>query len=310
MDTVTHGLTGVLISEMGFRQKLGLKAEIAIVTGSLVPDIDILWSSFNNVTALEYHRGFTHSLVTGAALLLIVTGISIITRRFKILVKWTALAFLGFLSHIFLDLATSYGTQIFHPLSSKRYYLDLIFIIDPFITFAILFALILSLVNKRRAITYTRVCAVYLILYFFFMIINHEMALYKIRNSSTLKFNQTNHISTLPQPFKPFGWTGIVTTDEGFYKGNVNILSWRNIEFEFFKKDESSRYIDIAKATHEAQIFYSFARFPVVKLKEENGKIIAELSDLRFLYRVGRKVFVLRIIMNKNGEVESVLFNR
>ena len=37
-------------------------------------------------------------------------------------------------SHLLLDLATSYGTQILFPFSRQRFTLDWLFIIDPYLT--------------------------------------------------------------------------------------------------------------------------------------------------------------------------------
>lgn len=61
--------------------------------------------------------------------------------------------YLPILVHIFLDLITSYGTQIFFPFTNRRYSLECVFIIDPFYTFLMVIILYLSVrskINKKK----------------------------------------------------------------------------------------------------------------------------------------------------------------
>ncbi|MGH2652140.1 MAG: metal-dependent hydrolase, partial [Actinomycetota bacterium] len=70
MDPITHGLTGALLAEAGFRQRYGRQATLALAGGALLPDIDVVWSWGQGVAALEMHRGLTHSLLGAAGIAL------------------------------------------------------------------------------------------------------------------------------------------------------------------------------------------------------------------------------------------------
>ncbi|MEK7362898.1 MAG: metal-dependent hydrolase, partial [candidate division NC10 bacterium] len=72
MDPITHGLTGAILAQVGFRQRYGYQATLAMTAGALIPDIDVLWSPAGSVVALETHRGITHSFVGGLGLALAV----------------------------------------------------------------------------------------------------------------------------------------------------------------------------------------------------------------------------------------------
>jgi membrane-bound metal-dependent hydrolase YbcI (DUF457 family) len=146
MDTITHGIAGTLIGKAVFRgedlftSKPMNRARIitwSLMLGAIFPDSDILrdWFSSNQMLILTWHRSFTHSLVCMPIFALLLAAL---TRWFARWRKWdtpsfavlTGLYAVGILSHIFLDLVTSFGTMIWSPLQWSRPAWDLIFIID------------------------------------------------------------------------------------------------------------------------------------------------------------------------------------
>jgi membrane-bound metal-dependent hydrolase YbcI (DUF457 family) len=146
MDTITHGIAGALIGKAVFRgedlftSKPMNRARIitwSLMLGAIFPDSDILrdWFSNNQMLILTWHRSFTHSLVCMPIFALLLAAITRWVARWR---KWDAPSFgaltglyaVGILSHIFLDLVTSFGTIIWSPLQWSRPAWDLIFIID------------------------------------------------------------------------------------------------------------------------------------------------------------------------------------
>lgn len=133
MDPLTHVATGVVCSQL-VSSPSRWWAALAGVLFALLPDVDYFYIFWDRLAFIRYHRGFTHSLVAvplfalaGAWLARILGG----PRWFKpvLLIGVIVLA-----SHLVLDLATSYGTQILSPFSRRRFTLDWIFIIDPYLT--------------------------------------------------------------------------------------------------------------------------------------------------------------------------------
>ncbi len=146
MDTITHGIAGALIGkavfggEDLFASKPMNRARIitwTVMFGAIFPDSDILrdWFSNNPMLILTWHRSITHSLVCMPIFALLLAAF---TRWFARWRKWDAPSFaaltglyaIGILSHIFLDLVTSFGTMIWSPLQWSRPAWDLIFIVD------------------------------------------------------------------------------------------------------------------------------------------------------------------------------------
>lgn len=165
MDTITHGIAGALISKAIFRgedmfaSKPMNRARIitwALMLGAIFPDSDMLreWLSSNPLLILTWHRSITHSLLCMPFFALLLAAL---TRWFVRWRKWDSPSFaalagiyaIGILSHIFLDLVTTFGTMIWSPLQWSRPAWDLIFIIDFTFTALILCPQILAWVYRQ-----------------------------------------------------------------------------------------------------------------------------------------------------------------
>jgi membrane-bound metal-dependent hydrolase YbcI (DUF457 family) len=165
MDTITHGIAGALISkavfggEDMFRSGPINRARIitwSLMLGAIFPDSDIFreWLSSNPLLILTWHRSITHSLVCMPFFALLLAALTGWFLRWR---KWDAPSFaalagiyaIGILSHIFLDLVTTFGTMIWSPLEWSRPAWDLIFIIDFTFTALLLCPQILAWVYRQ-----------------------------------------------------------------------------------------------------------------------------------------------------------------
>ncbi len=146
MDTITHGIAGALIGKAVFRgedmfashpMNRGRIITRSLMLGAIFPDSDVLRDFFSSdkLLIVTWHRSITHSLLMLPLWALLLAGI---TRAFTKWRKWEAPSFaalsaiyaVGILSHILLDLVTSFGTMIWSPLQWSRPAWDLIFIVD------------------------------------------------------------------------------------------------------------------------------------------------------------------------------------
>jgi membrane-bound metal-dependent hydrolase YbcI (DUF457 family) len=174
MDTITHGIAGALIAKAAFRgqdmlaeRPLNRERIItwSLMLGAIFPDSDVLREFFsrNDLLILTWHRSITHSLV---CLLIFAVALAALTRWFVLWRKWDTPSFgvliivyaVGILSHILLDLVTSFGTMVWSPVKWSRPAWDLIFIIDFTLTSILLVPQIVAWVYakeeglKRRAL--------------------------------------------------------------------------------------------------------------------------------------------------------------
>jgi len=168
MDPITHVLLGASLGYAAFGKKLGRTAATSAGLAAFAPDADILIRSANDpLIAIEYHRGFTHSLIFAPVGAVIVAGVWVLRRHWRpqAFTIWLC-CLLAYLSHCLLDAATSYGTQLLWPFSNARAGWDLISIIDPIFTLALLAGLVLALALKRVRVATgaLAIAAIYLVL--------------------------------------------------------------------------------------------------------------------------------------------------
>lgn len=174
MDTITHGIAGALIGKALFRgedlvsRRPMNRARIltwAMMLGAIFPDSDVLRDilSKNDMLIITWHRSYTHSLLCLPVFAIVLALISQWFARWR---KWespslaqlTGIYAIGILSHILLDLVTTFGTMIWSPLGWSRPAWDLLFIVDFSFTGILLIPQLLEWVNrdplhsKRRAL--------------------------------------------------------------------------------------------------------------------------------------------------------------
>ena len=166
MDTITHGIAGALIAKAAFRGDDMFAARPvnreriitwSLMVGAIFPDSDVVreFFSHNDLLILTWHRSITHSLV---CLPFFALALAALTRWFVRWCKWDAPSFaaltgiyaIGILSHILLDLVTSFGTMIWSPLKWSRPAWDLIFIIDFTLTAIFLVPQIVAWIYAKK----------------------------------------------------------------------------------------------------------------------------------------------------------------
>jgi membrane-bound metal-dependent hydrolase YbcI (DUF457 family) len=165
MDTVTHGIAGALIAKALLdgddlfpsrpmnRQRI---VTWSTMLGAIFPDSDVFRDmlSRNDLLVITWHRSITHSLLCLPVFALLLAALTRWIARSR---KWDAPSFavlsgiyaLGILSHILLDLVTSFGTMAWSPLNWSRPAWDLIFIVDFTFTGIMLVPQILAWVQER-----------------------------------------------------------------------------------------------------------------------------------------------------------------
>lgn len=153
MDPVSHVVLGASLGYAVFSRRLGRTAATAGGLAAFVPDADVfIRSAVDPLVAIEYHRGFTHSFAFAPVGATVVAALWLLSPTWRTAAKWRPLwacCLLAYVSHILLDAATSYGTRLLWPFSDQRTGWDVISIIDPLFTLALLAGLVWSLVRQQ-----------------------------------------------------------------------------------------------------------------------------------------------------------------
>lgn len=157
MDPITHSLTGAALSRAGLHRATPL-ATLTLVMAANAPDIDALSMSQGSYAALAFRRGITHGPLGLLLLPLVVTavvlGYDALRRRRGDAPRARpravlALSFIGCLTHPVLDWMNTYGIRLMEPFTSRWYYGDALFIIDPW-AWLVLAAAVAGLTRSRR----------------------------------------------------------------------------------------------------------------------------------------------------------------
>jgi inner membrane protein len=143
MDNLTHSLVGLTAAKAGL-ERLSPGATTLCILAANAPDVDVaILLVGDRWTYLQHHRGITHA-IAGVAFLaflvpLIFYGVDRLWARLRHRPPQTKLGGLVLASlivtatHPILDWTNSYGVRFFLPWSSKWFYGDLVYIVDPYL---------------------------------------------------------------------------------------------------------------------------------------------------------------------------------
>lgn len=309
MDTLTHGLIGILGSKTGFSQRNGKVAAIAFLIGAIFPDIDLIVSFFGPEFSLRYHRGITHSIIAAPVFAMFIAAVIYRFASFKKFVLLSVIVALGIYSHILFDLITSYGTVIFDPVSTKRYSWNLVFILDPFITIPVVLGLILCWKRSDRAwiisVSILTFLVIYLMLNLFVRLLYED----KLEGFAAANSIAVKRSTVYPRPLAPFFWMGVIETEDTFYRLDYSILKKVPVRLDKIAKIKENIFLDRANYLTVTNLFKWFADYPIADYTEVNGEHIVRYYDLRFNVIPNRNPFNLKIVFSSQGALKTVSLN-
>jgi len=297
MDNITHSLTGILASKV---QRINSRTAPTdeLVTKRIhrilfwlmliavnIPDIDVLTGVLKDpILSAKAHRSLTHSLFFAPVFAyLIALPFQWLSRKREIPVQTKMLwltAFLGILIHIFFDVITSYGTQIFYPFTTLRVSLDWMFIIDPYFTGILTLLLILATFWKSKKRAITLFSTGFTIVYLLVELVNHQLAHAKFEQAVSQQSNVTD-IGILPQPLSVFRWHGIAQTEQGSIEGFFTLFD-DSVRL-YPQLQDNKPLANKALQSLEGKWYYEFARFPHVQVKDTDSNTTkVEIADLQF----------------------------
>jgi|AntRauTorcE11897_2_1112592.scaffolds.fasta_scaffold00810_1 inner membrane protein len=151
MDPITHGLTGSMAA-LAFSDHDDKKRAAATGFGAaMLADVEtFIQLPCDPLFNLEIHRQFTHSLIfipVGA--LLAAALFWLIFRNHVTFQKLYLFSIAGYSTHWFMDLITSYGTELLWPFVDTRFALNIVSVVDPVITAGLLFFTCFALLKSR-----------------------------------------------------------------------------------------------------------------------------------------------------------------
>lgn len=304
MDPVTHIGSGLLGGSYFKRKNENGNIYKIAVIGALLPDIDNLVGLTNNPAIyLTHHRGITHSFLGAILLSFIVALVLKLTLFRKTDFKRLFFIFTIFtFVHIFLDLITSYGTQIALPFTNRRYTLESVFIIDPFFTLSIF---ILFFISKRVTSSWIKI----ILFLFIFIYPFTNMTLKTIYKNILEKEFPGKVIHLSPAPFTPIFWKVILEDNTNYYVATKTLFGKADIDdFEKYRSLKTTRLSNLFTLDGFLKTYYWFMKYPIV---QEVDKNTYKVSDLRFMITL-KKLNIKReapfsILLTTNEDMSKIL---
>ena len=234
MDSLTQIVLGAAVGEAALGKRVGNKAALYGAIAGTIPDLDVITKNFvDTVTALEWHRGITHSIVFAVVAAPLFGWLVARWEKQATSRQWSWLFFLGFITHPLLDAHTTWGTQLFWPFDLRLAYKN-IFVVDPLYTLPFLVFLVLALIRKRDDPRRKRLNNLGL------WVSSSYLALTLVFKGITfLKFEQSlkdqkivyTELETKPAPLNTILWTANVETTDAFLIANYSLLDSQPITF-------------------------------------------------------------------------------
>ncbi|ADV49295.1 Protein of unknown function DUF457, transmembrane [Cellulophaga algicola DSM 14237] len=302
MDSLTQIVLGAAVGEAVLGKKVGNKAMLFGAIAGTIPDLDVFARFLTDpVSAIEWHRGFSHSILFSILFAPIFGWIV-----FKLLPKkeaswkdWSWLMFWGLFTHPILDSFTTWGTQLFWPFKTRLAFQN-IFVIDPLYTLPFLVLLVLAMFQKRTSIKRRRynnwgliISSAYLLL----SLVLKAITYHKFTQALTEQGIEYIEIDTRPSPFNTILWTANVDTKDAYLIANYSFFDTKPITFESYPKnhellgdlknnDKVNRLERIAEGWYiitkdNGQLFFNDLRFGLMSMdpKEKNFAFKYQLTN-------------------------------
>ncbi|MEO8774219.1 MAG: metal-dependent hydrolase [Gelidibacter sp.] len=240
MDSLTQIILGAAVGEVVLGKKIGNKAMLYGAIAGTIPDLDIFSSYFTDtVSALEIHRGFTHSIIFSVVFAPICAWLVTRYEAYKDIKGWSWLFFWGFITHPILDAHTTWGTQLFWPLDTRLAF-KTVFVIDPLYTVPFLVFLLLAMFQKRaskKRRLYNNLGLIISSSYLGLTFLLKGMAFTKFEAALSDQNIVYKQIDTRPSPMNTILWNANIETEDAYLLANYSFFDTQPITFEAYKKD-------------------------------------------------------------------------
>ena len=229
MDSITQITLGAAVGEAVLGRKVGNKAILWGAIAGTLPDLDVFVPLGDVVKDFTYHRSASHSLIMLALatplLVWLINRIHPTLRQYRR--RWLLLVYLVFATHVLLDSFTSYGTQIFWPISNTPVSWSTIFIIDPLYTLPLLFGVIAALVMSRgsdRGHLANRAGLVLSSLYLSWTVAASFIAEQGFKTALQAQDIAHQKLYVTPAPFNSLLWRAVVIDERGYFEAYYSML--------------------------------------------------------------------------------------
>ena len=320
MDNLCHSLVGAALSGAGFRRRTGL-ATATMVIGANLPDVDaIVYLTGGGATGLAFRRGWTHGVLAMVVLPVILAAVmtwvgrTLVRRRDRrgrpsgppiVPSQLLVVAAISIWTHPLFDLLNTYGVRLLMPFSSRWFYGDTLFIIDPWVWMALGLGAFISIRRARavpvgagtrvvmaRAERPARIAIAAVVTYIAVMAGSSWIGRGIVeRQAVAAGWGPSLRVMVAPEPVTPYSRS--VVRDMGLWY-EVGRLTWSPLPRYRITGDPILKTSNVATltavSTRQGQQFSSWSRFPFAEVSTANDSVVVRFDDVRYA-GVGQRSF-------------------
>jgi len=152
MDPITHGVVGAMAAYTISGKEHRASVAFTGAGSAMLADVEtFMHLPSDPLFNLEVHRQFTHSFIFIPVGALIAAAIAWLIFRKKLTFKDIYIySFAGYATHWFMDVITSYGTELLWPFANTRYAWNLVSVVDPVFSAGLIVFTSLALWHNRK----------------------------------------------------------------------------------------------------------------------------------------------------------------
>jgi membrane-bound metal-dependent hydrolase YbcI (DUF457 family) len=319
VDPLTHGVASFAL-QRAFFPRASWRSVVVIIAAGVVADVDWISAALSPANYLHWHRTATHSLL----FVFVLAMAAFLIARFAKGETWRGLSALAIataaLLHLFLDtLQADFITPLW-PFSSRRFALDLLPKIDPWLLTVLIAAILLPELfrlvsdeigarSKRpRGRTGAIVGLSLALLYLGLRALSHANTVISLE-AHTIAGETPHRVGAFPDSTSPFLWHSVVETESA-----LNLVVMRSMGGEagyasgvtVLHKPEPSPMLAAAQNSEAALVFIRFARFPKATVQTERDGYSVGIQDLKDQASQAKsRVVFADIILDKSARVVS-----
>ena len=215
------------------------------------------------------------------------------------------LSFLAVLSHPILDTLNTYGVRWLMPFSGEWFYGDILFIIDPWVWFALSVGVLSSVRRHKKkrpwpgtpAWQALALVAIYIVV----MALSAWGARRTVLGEITTGFGAPSAAAMVgPVPFNPFVKEFVVEQGEHYRVGTFHWFPTPTVDLNAVRSYPRTRpshpAVSLAAETPLGRRFLGWARFPTFRVEQiADGRAMVHMVDLRYARQPGDRFGAISI---------------
>ena len=339
VDNLCHSLVGAALSGAGLRRRTGL-ATATMVIGANLPDVDVLVYVFGTggASGLAFRRGWTHGVLAMIVLPFLLAGImmwvgrALEARRARrrrarapqpiVPSQLLLVSAISIWSHPLFDLLNTYGVRLLMPFSSRWFYGDTLFIVDPWVWSALALGAFFSLRRARavpvgaaskpvmaRAERPARLAIAAVTTYIVAMAISSRVGRSVVERQALASGSPPSvRVMVAPEPVNPYARSVIRDMGQWYEIGRLTFSPqprYAVVGEPIVKVTNAAT--SAALTTREGKQFATWARFPFAEITNNKDSVIVRFDDARYAAPGGASFasVVVRLPANQSAPEQS-----